>query len=129
MPRFAGRRHRIDTQIATSRTWREVVVHHEDIRRAAPGWTPRALDERTVGALRRLTQFFAPFLIPGVPARVTLRTEDGAVLASFGAGSQVTVTGAPGESLLFAFGRNEVRVDIRGDADVIEAVRHTERRF
>lgn len=155
VPRFAGRRHRIETQLATSRTWREVVdqlasgppaysplrwlnrvanvhelfVHHEDIRRAAPGWAPRALDGRTNHALRRLTQFFAPVLIPGVPAQVTLRAPDGAVLASFGAGPQVTVIGAPGELLLFAFGRNEIRVDIRGDADVIEAVRHTERRF
>lgn len=155
VPRFAGRRHRIEAQIATGRSWREVVdqlasgppaysplrwlnrvanihelfVHHEDIRRAAPDWTPRALDERTIHALTRVTQLFAPVLIPGVPARVTLRMPDGSVLASFGAGPQVTVTGAPGELLLFGFGRNEIRVDITGDADVTDAVRHTERRF
>ena len=155
VPRFAGRRHRIETQIATDRSWPEVVdqlasgppaysplrwlnrvanihemfVHHEDVRRAAPNWTPRTLDDPTEDALRRLTQFFAPALIPGVPARVSLRAPDGAVLASFGAGPQVTVTGAPGELLLFAFGRKEIHVNLDGDADVIEAVRRTERRF
>jgi hypothetical protein len=94
-----------------------------------PGWTPRALDDRTVGALRRLTRFFAPVLMPGVPARVTLRESDGAVLARFGAGAEVTITGAPGELLLFAFGRNEIRVEFSGDADAVVAVRHAERRF
>lgn len=155
VPRVAGRRHRIEAQLAIGRSWPEVVdqlasgpaaysplrwlnrfanvhemfVHHEDIRRAAPDWEPRVLDDRTIDALRRLTQFFAPVLIPGAPARVTLRAPDGAVLASFGAGPQVTVTGFPGELLLFAFGRNEIRADITGDADVIDAVRRTERRF
>jgi len=154
-PRFAARRHRIEAQIAASRSWTEVVdqlasgppaysplrwlnrvanvhelfVHHEDIRRAVSDWAPRALDDRTVDALRRLTQYFAPVLIPGVPAHVTLRAPDGVVLARFGAGPPVTVTGAPGELLLFAFGRNEIHVDFNGETDIIEAVRRAERRF
>lgn len=155
VPRFAERRHRIETQIAAGYSWPELVdrlasgppayaplrwldrvanvhelfVHHEDVRRAAAGWTPRALDDRTLGALRRLTRFFAPALIPGVPARVTLHESDGAVLARFGVGVEVSVTGPPGELLLFAFGRNETRVEFAGDAEVVDAVRRAERRF
>lgn len=107
----------------------EMFVHHEDVRRAAPGWTPRVLDERATGALRRLVTYFAPTLIPGVPARVVFRAPDGAVLARCGAGAEVTVTGAPSELLLFAFGRNEIRVDTAGDANAIDTVRRAERRF
>lgn len=155
VPRFAERRNRIETQIATGHTWSELVdqlasgpppysplrwlnrianihemfVHHEDVRRVAAGWTPRALDGHTVAALRRLTRFFAPVLMPGVPARVTLRASDGTLITSFGSGPQVTVTAAPGELLLFAFGRSEVCADFSGDADVLDAVRRTERRF
>lgn len=155
VPRFADRRHRIERQFAAGRSWSEMVdalasgppaysplrwlnrvanihelfVHHEDVRRAAPDWEPRALDERAVAALRRLTSLFGPVQMPGVPARVILRAPDGGALASFGDGPEVTVVGPPGELLLFVFGRNDIRVDFSGDADVIEAVRRTERRF
>lgn len=67
--------------------------------------------------------------MPGVPARVALLETDGAVLARFGTGPGVTVTGAPGELLLFAFGRNDIRVEFSGNAEVVDAVRHAERRF
>jgi uncharacterized protein (TIGR03085 family) len=155
VPRFAERRHRIEAQIVAGHEWGELVcqlasgppvysplrwlnrvanihelfVHHEDVRRAVPEWSPRALDDRAIAALRRLTRVFAPVLMPDVPARVTLHTPDGSVLARFGAGPEVTVTGAPGELLLFAFGRNEIHVDFAGDADVISSVRCAERRF
>ena len=41
----------------------------------------------------------------------------------------VTVTGEPQELLLFAFGRNAVRVDFSGDDDVVAAVRAAKRGF
>jgi uncharacterized protein (TIGR03085 family) len=155
VPRFAARRHRIEQQIATGHEWTELVdrlasgppvysplrwlnrvanihemfVHHEDVRRAVPGWTPRPLDEHAVAALRRLARIFGPVVMPGVPARVTFRTPDGAALAQFGSGPDISVTGAPGELLLFAFGRNEIHVDFAGDTDVVDAVRSAERRF
>jgi uncharacterized protein (TIGR03085 family) len=155
VPRFADRRHRVEQQIASDHEWSELVarlasgppaysplrwlnrvanvhemfVHHEDVRRAAPGWEPRTLDERTIAALRRLTKIFAPVLIPDPPARVVLRAPDGETLARFGAGPEVTVTGAPGELLLFAFGRNEIQVEITGEAAAMDAVRRAERRF
>ena len=154
-PRFAERRHLIERRIATDHEWSELVdqlaagppaysplrllnrvanihemfVHHEDVRRAVPGWTPRALDDDTVGALKRLTRFFAPILMPEVPARVTFQTPDGISLAQFGAGPAVSVSGPPGELLLFAFGRNAIRVDFTGDAEVVDTVRRSERRF
>lgn len=155
VPRFAERRNRIEDQIAAGHSWSELIdqlasgppaysplrwlnrvanihelfVHHEDVRRAAADWTIRALDDHTVETLRRVTRFFTPVLMPGVPARVLLRAPDGEVVACFGDGPEVTVTGAPGELLLFAFGRDEIQVDFSGDADAIEAARLAERRF
>jgi uncharacterized protein (TIGR03085 family) len=155
VPRLADRRHRIERRIAADNDWpvlvdrlaagppaysplrwldrvaniHEFFVHHEDIRRATPGWTARTLDDRAVAALRRVTAIFAPVCMPGVKARVVFRTADGAVLARFGRGREVTVTGDPGELLLFAFGRNESLVRLEGDTDVVDSVRHTPRRF
>ena len=107
----------------------EMFVHHEDVRRAVPDWTPRTLDRRAVAALRRLAAVFGPVCMPAVPARVTFQTSDGDVLTRFGRGSEVTVSGDPGELLLFAFGRGEVVVDVEGEASAVDSVRQTERRF
>ena len=35
----------------------EMFIHHEDVRRAAPGWQPRRLDGDLVSALRRQVRF------------------------------------------------------------------------
>jgi hypothetical protein len=64
-----------------------------------------------------------------VLARLTLRTSDGQPVATVGSGSPVTVTGEPLELLLFAFGRNAVRLDFAGDGDVVAAVRAAKRGF
>jgi len=155
VPRFADRRHRIERRFAADRDWtvlvdrlasgppaysplrwldrvanlHELFVHHEDVRRAAPGWSVRRLTDRADAALRRLTKIFAPVCMPGVPARVVFRTPDGTVVAHVGHGQEVAVTGDPGELLLFAFGRNEIRAHIDGNAGVVDAVRKYERRF
>jgi hypothetical protein len=50
-------------------------------------------------------------------------------VVAVGNGSPVTVTGEPQELLLFAFGRNAVRVDFSGDDDVVAAVRAAKRGF
>jgi uncharacterized protein (TIGR03085 family) len=105
----------------------EYLVHHEDVRRAAPGWTPRPLavaEQRAVW--RRLP----------VAARLTLRKVSvGLVLAwpSHGeirtrrakqGGPVVTVTGDPVELALFTFGRIDVaQVGYDDEPDDIARVR------
>src|ERR1700753_967125 len=111
----------------------EMFVHHEDLRRAQTGWEPRELDASTTAAgLRRIP------LISGIglsksmatlPARLTLRTATGQTVAAVGDGPPVTVTGEPQELLLFAFGRDAVRVDFDGDNDLVSAVRTAKRGF
>jgi uncharacterized protein (TIGR03085 family) len=111
----------------------EMFVHHEDVRRAQTGWEPRELDAKTTTAIKRrvpaVCRAGMAKAMAAVPARVTLRTPDGKTVAAVGHGSPVTVTGEPLELLLFAFGRNAVRVDCAGDADVVSAVQAAERGF
>jgi uncharacterized protein (TIGR03085 family) len=111
----------------------EMFVHHEDVRRTQTGWEPRELDASTAAAVKRRVAIISRAgmskSMAAVPARLTLRTPDGQTVVTVGSGSPVTVTGEPLELLLFAFGRNAVRVDFGGDDDVVAAVRAAKRGF
>jgi len=100
----------------------EMFIHHEDVRRAQPGWEPRVLEPALTSALRRTLPLMARMTLGKVPGRVALRTHDGKTLLIAGQGPAVTVTGAPEELLLFAVGR-EARVEFEGDASAVQAVR------
>jgi uncharacterized protein (TIGR03085 family) len=102
----------------------ELFVHHEDVRRARPGWSPRPLDERDQSALWRAltTQGRAGLrhspvgvvlVVPGGPRRQVRRGAVSAVL-----------TGQPTELLLYVYGRRSVaRVDVGGPDDAVAALR------
>lgn len=104
----------------------EVFVHHEDVRRAAPGWEPRDLDPahertlwRTVRTLGRATYRRSPVGVvldaPGY-GRVTVNGKE----------DPVVVTGAPGELVLHAFGRGDhARVALDGAPAAVEALAGT----
>lgn len=100
----------------------EMFIHHEDVRRAQPGWTPRTLDSALSAKLRGTVSLMGRMTLAKAPARVTLRTPDGRTVLTAGHGPAVTVTGAPEELLLFATGRT-ARVDYDGDAAAVKAVR------
>ena len=108
-------------------------VHHEDVRRAQTGWEPRELDAITTAAVKRRVAIISRAgmakSMAAVPARLTLRTSDGQTVVTVGSGPPVTVEGEPLELLLFAFGRDAVRVDFDGNDDVIAAVRTAKRGF
>ena len=105
----------------------EMFVHHEDVRRALPGWQPRALDDTVIAALRRPIPMFSRIAMARVPARVSLCTPDGETVSTVGRGPQLTITAEAPELLLFAFGRNEVRADFAGDDDAVAAVKAAKR--
>jgi uncharacterized protein (TIGR03085 family) len=105
----------------------EMFIHHEDVRRAGTHWEPRALDENTTSSLARQVSSFARMTLSKAPARVSLATPQGKVLSTAGKGAPVTITGDPGELLLFAAGREPARVSFDGDADAIAAVQSSRR--
>ncbi len=101
---------------------REMFIHHEDVRRAQPGWQPRELEPALTNMLRRTLPLMGRMTLGKVPARLALRTPEGKTVLTAGRGPAVTVTGAPEELLLFAVGR-EARVEFSGDPAAVQAVR------
>lgn len=99
----------------------EMFIHHEDIRRAQPGWEPRTLDADLAVKLRRTLGLMARLTLSKMPARVQLRTPEGETVLTVGHGPAVTVTGTPEELLLFSTGRL-ARVDYQGDTAAVQAV-------
>jgi uncharacterized protein (TIGR03085 family) len=100
----------------------EMFIHHEDVRRAQPGWKPRALEPALTTMLRRTLPLMARLTLAKVPGRLALRTPEGKTVLTAGRGPAVTVTGAPEELLLFSVGR-QAQVEFDGDAAAVQAVR------
>jgi uncharacterized protein (TIGR03085 family) len=100
----------------------EMFIHHEDVRRAQPGWEPRVLEQGLCRALRRTLSLMARLTLAKVPGRVALRIPQGKTVLTAGRGPAVVVTGAPEELLLFSVGR-QARVEFDGDAAAVQAVR------
>jgi uncharacterized protein (TIGR03085 family) len=111
----------------------EYFVHHEDVRRAAPGTLPRELDAGAGDLLWRRLRL-ARFILRAAPCGVILQ-RDGALggeeatagthrMTAKAGTPSVTVTGAPGELILWALGRTpaaQVRLD--GDEDAVQRLR------
>ena len=85
----------------------EYFVHHEDIRRAQPGWEPRALDAADVDLIWRLGRGSGRLTTRrvGVPLRIR-RSDTGAETTLAAGADPVVVSGSPGEVVLFLFGRD-----------------------
>lgn len=108
----------------------EFFIHHEDVRRAQPGWEPRDLPitvERTLWsrtrALSRLSlrRFRAVVLLhaPGYGEHAA-----GAASPDDDDAPRVRVSGPPGELLMFCSGRQaHARVDVTGPTAQVEALR------
>lgn len=105
----------------------EFFVHHEDVRRARPGWQQRpsnperdAVLWRNLGPLGQLTHRRSP-------VGVVLRRPDGSERTVRRGPRTVVVTGEPGELLLHAVGRHEVDVRFDGDQADVAAVQGLDR--
>ena len=98
----------------------EMFIHHEDARRGQVGWEPRQFDAETTAALKKLVVSSMSKLalrkspvgvvavLPG-PEPVNLKSGE----------PTVTITGEPGEMLMWLAGRDACRVDFGGDASAI----------
>lgn len=94
----------------------EFYVHTEDVRRAAPDWTPRADDPVFADALWSRLERISRLLGRKSPVGLVLRRPDGQTAVARKGSPVVTVTGEPAELTLFAFGRQDAaRVEVEGD--------------
>lgn len=112
----------VDTLLNTA----EYLVHHEDVRRAQRGWTPRELPVRVHDSIWKAVTARAPLSLRGVGATVELRRSDKprAQPSSQGRGdTTVVVTGEPMELLLYLFGRRQhAQVVLTGDPEAVQAL-------
>ncbi|WAJ43246.1 TIGR03085 family metal-binding protein [Mycobacterium sp. Aquia_216] len=148
IPRFAGHTAKVQNEVAERTDWDalldkvasgppvysplklldpvanigEMFIHHEDVRRAQPSWTPRVLEPALAKSLRRTLPLMARMTLAKVPGRVALRSPEGKTVLIVGSGPPITVTGAPEELLLFAVGR-QAKVEFEGDASAVQTVR------
>ncbi|MFC0860840.1 TIGR03085 family metal-binding protein [Sphaerimonospora cavernae] len=109
----------------------ELFIHHEDVRRAQPGWAPRTLPADLQDLLWKRLRSGARLLLRRSPVGVVLhRTSDGRTNGEKTAGRRaepaVVVSGEPAELTLFAFGRGEhAEVSYSGDAAAVDRLRRT----
>jgi uncharacterized protein (TIGR03085 family) len=98
----------------------EFFVHHEDVRRAVPGWEPRELSRGEADLLWRRLRM-ARFLLRRAPVGVELARDDAEEatapyrITAKNATPAVTVVGSPAELTLWVMGRTSVsRVRLDG---------------
>jgi uncharacterized protein (TIGR03085 family) len=87
----------------------EFVIHHEDVRRARPGWTPRRLDRADQDRIWRAVGVLARQAAGRGRALVLRRADVRGAEKRIGAGDSTRVlTGDPLELLLWISGRRDV---------------------
>lgn len=105
----------------------EFYVHTEDVRRAQSDWSRRELDPVFADVLWSRTEKMARLLGRRSPVGMVLRRPDGQTAVAHKGTPVVTVTGEPGELLLFAFGRQDAAtVELDGDKEAVTRL-HTAR--
>jgi len=104
----------------------EFFVHHEDVRRAQPGWFPRVLPDRAQQTLWKVATGRAQLALRGLGCGVALVQPDGtSTVVGDGDGAAV-VSGEPQELLLFLFGRGEhAQVEVSGPAEARRRLQQT----
>jgi uncharacterized protein (TIGR03085 family) len=99
----------------------EFFVHHEDVRRARPAWTPRSADPQRSAQLWDMLAQMGRMCYRKSPVGVVLRRLDGTEHVARPGDRTVTVVGAPDELMLHAYGRDEAVVELEGErADVAD---------
>ncbi|EWT02910.1 hypothetical protein N865_00795 [Intrasporangium oryzae NRRL B-24470] len=104
----------------------EFFVHHEDVRRAQPGWTARRLPADLERALWTAMRRSARLMYRKAPTGIVLIAPGlGRYAAKLpDAHGTVIVRGEPGELILFSYGRTDVaKVSLEGEPDDVAALR------
>jgi uncharacterized protein (TIGR03085 family) len=103
----------------------ELVVHHEDLRRGVPDWTPRELPADDLDLLWKQLARGSSFFGRKLPVPTVIRRSDTGATATARKGADpVTVTGPVVELVLFLFGRSATRdLAYDGPEDGVTALR------
>jgi len=100
----------------------EFFIHHEDVRRARPGWEPRELPAAFEEQLWRRLRI-GRFLLRRVPVQVTLAEPEGRTQVLTKEGKQARGHGRPSELTLWTAGRGSgARVQLTGEAEAVNVL-------
>jgi uncharacterized protein (TIGR03085 family) len=103
----------------------EFFVHREDVRRAQPDWQPRTLDAGLERALWDRVPMLVRLRLRGAKAAVTVKAPGYGSVAAGAGGPEVTISGPPGELVLFFYGRRDAaRLDFSGPDDLVAKLRN-----
>jgi uncharacterized protein (TIGR03085 family) len=103
----------------------EFFVHHEDVRRAVPGWEPRKLDHDEDESLWGRLKVMGRLLTRNSPVGVAGESPGFGYMSLKGGSPLVVLRGSPGELVLAAFGRaGHARVVYEGDDLSVERLKH-----
>jgi uncharacterized protein (TIGR03085 family) len=105
----------------------EYFIHHEDVRRAVPGWAPRPPEPDRDGLLWKQLTMLGRLAYRSSPVGVTLQAPDGREHAVRSGPRTVTIVGEPGELVLFSSGRDECVVSWQGEPADVASVQGTDR--
>ena len=102
----------------------EFFIHHEDVRRAGPDWSPRELPAEQADALYGQLRATARLRLRRFPARVTIACPGREPVTAGNGDAELTVTGEAGELTMFFAGRQRAaRVTIDGPEDLADRLR------
>lgn len=101
----------------------EHFIHHEDIRRASPGWEARTLSKKDQDALWLPLRAMGRMLVRKAGVPVTLRRTDTNATAVLKRGKGAVVIGLPSELVLFCYGREQCHVQLAGDEGSIDKLK------
>ena len=85
----------------------EHVVHHEDVRRAEPGWSPRVMSDDDQLTLWSQLRGRHRLFLRDAPVSVRLVAPDVGELEVSKSNDTVTLTGAPAELVIYLHGRRD----------------------
>ena len=103
----------------------EFFIHHEDVRRAQPGWEPRELSPEEEQAIWLPLSLISRILTRQSPVGIIMqRTDREATSRLRGGEPSVVMKGTPSEVALFLYGRQEQsRVELEGTPEDVAALR------
>jgi uncharacterized protein (TIGR03085 family) len=105
----------------------EFFIHHEDVRRAAPGWAPRVLPPGEQEALWKGARMTAKFGLRKLNVPILVRSpgfDDLKVGTSETQPPRAMIQGEPGEIALFLSGRKRIaKIEIQGQEDTTDVIR------
>ena len=98
----------------------EFAIHHEDVRRAQPGWSPRGLPVAEQDLFWQRLSRAGRLLARTSPVGVALRRSDtGEMIVAKAGTTSVTLIGEPLELVLRLYGRRECVVDVEGSEGAV----------